>query len=838
MRTHTLVCLLCGGWLSFATHSLAQNRSSPQPIPLANPKLARDTDGFPLPTGAVTRFGDLRWRTTEYVTSLAFSPDGKRLVSTDRHSVRVWEVASGKELAAVAEPYVDRAIFNHDGSRFLQFAGQSVVLRHGHDAKELGEYMVHGILMAVVPHPKKDEFAMITRNGKVYVARSDVFVKDSLIVIADMPERNLDAARWSHDGKTLGVTDASGNLWLMDPAAKKVRPAANGQPLDQGRSVGKFLFTPDDKAIVFFRAGALSMCDIATGKVVRQFDPAPRRGSAWWLSQDGRQLMIGDNGPERIVYRWDTQTGDLTQKYKYVNKTTARYNLGFAFSPDGTLAASSDGHRISVWDIRTGKPLSMLAGHYLPIEVISFLTDGRQIGTIAKDGQTFVWDSATGKLLRSFAINDHSEYSRFVKNGTAIIARAVDGIRIWDVQSGMVASNVRPSPGLPRGADFASTLRDVARSGKTLLLGTSGGVHHWDVETSQSRHHFQVSNPVGHLSLSPDERRLVEWWDHSLALWDIPTGKRLWQLREEKGVQVNFLAFTVDSRRVLIENTRRPDGDRFVFLDVATGNPHGHLKSYDNGLQCVVFTSDGRWMATASKRGEVRLWETATLLPLARILPYRPFFDGQFGKTYEKVKLAFGPDGLRLAMGVDDGSGLVYSLPRLFGNDNAPLDDKAWDTLAAGNGKAVLDLMMTLAKRPKDATAWLKGKLHKAQGVPDKTIHELIASLDAADFAKRVAANAELIKLGDVAEEALRAALLTNKGLETNRRIEAILELLDLGDRQFPSSSMRIARAIQVMQIIDSPVADKILADLSQGDPRARQTRHARAALERRNLRP
>ena len=94
---------------------------------------------------------------------------------------------------------------------------------------------------------------MITRNGKVYLARSDAFVKDSLIVIADMRERNFDAARWSHDGKTLGVTDASGNLWLMDPAAKKVRPAANGQPLDQGRSVGPFLFTPDDKAIVFFR---------------------------------------------------------------------------------------------------------------------------------------------------------------------------------------------------------------------------------------------------------------------------------------------------------------------------------------------------------------------------------------------------------------------------------------------------------------------------------------------------------------------------------------------------------------------------------------------------------
>ena len=100
-----------------------------------------------------------------------------------------------------------------------------------------------------------------------------------------------------------------------------------------------------------------------------------------------------------------------------------------------------------------------------------------------------------------------------------------------------------------------------------------------------------------------------------------------------------------------------------------------------------------------------------------------------------------------------------------------------------------------------------------------------------------MAANAELSKISDLAEVALRAALLTNKGLETKRRIEAILESLDLGDRQFPSSSMRIARAIQMLEAIDSPEADKILVDLSQGDPRARQTRHAQAALDRRKQR-
>jgi WD40 repeat protein len=32
------------------------------------------------------------------VTCLAFSPDGRRLVSADEHALRLWDVATGKEL--------------------------------------------------------------------------------------------------------------------------------------------------------------------------------------------------------------------------------------------------------------------------------------------------------------------------------------------------------------------------------------------------------------------------------------------------------------------------------------------------------------------------------------------------------------------------------------------------------------------------------------------------------------------------------------------------------------------------------------------------------------------
>src|SRR5438552_19124259 len=64
-----------------------------------DPPAAKDLDGDPLPPGAIARFGTLHWRPGLPCVALAYTPDGKQLLSADCiNGCCVWDAAGGRKL--------------------------------------------------------------------------------------------------------------------------------------------------------------------------------------------------------------------------------------------------------------------------------------------------------------------------------------------------------------------------------------------------------------------------------------------------------------------------------------------------------------------------------------------------------------------------------------------------------------------------------------------------------------------------------------------------------------------------------------------------------------------
>src|SRR5262249_4712608 len=103
-------------------------------------------------------------------------------------------------------------------------------------------------------------------------------------------------------------------------------------------------------------------------------------------------------------------------------------------------------------------------------------------------------------------------------------------------------------------------------------------------------------------------------------------------------------------------------------------------------------------------------------------------------------------------------------------------------------------------------------------------------------FTARNKATAELEKLADLAEPALRKVLAGQPPLEVRRR--AALLLARLQEPITSAELLRSLRALEVLEHLGTKPARELLATLAEGGPEARLTQEAQAAMKRLAKRP
>jgi WD40 repeat protein len=484
-----------------------------------------DDHGDPLPSGAVARLGTLRLRHVvrdgSGAACVAFSPDGKTLVSGGDVGLRVWDVATGKDLGwfttaatATAGRFTadGKALLTTDNNGTIRLwqAGTGKLLRETKPPTD--DRSFHGLGSFLSADGK---VAGVTGSGGGGVRLWETETGKQIMARKDEGQSLLFSAALSPDGKTLVVGGEGNRARLLEvdtgkevgqiEGPNKAPHLAPGFARMREESVYWFVFSPDGKTLAGVSGKeSFSVWDLPGGRL--RFTVKDCRGRLAF-SPDGKHLLCGGEEAMRL---YETATGKEVRRFE----RHLGFVYGMAFSSDGKTVASAQGYTIDLWDVATGKRLHSLAGHATPVGSLTFSPDGRDLASgDDEEGTLIVWSLKDRKPRHTFAGHFPNVLS---------VAYSPDG-KVLATGDGA------------RGAG-----------------GSEAQIRLWDPAAGRLLRQFPGHlNSVESLAFSPDGKRLASGGhDARTKVWEVDTGKRLLQIRGAD-TWSKSVAFSPDGKALL-----------------------------------------------------------------------------------------------------------------------------------------------------------------------------------------------------------------------------------------------------------------------------------------------
>jgi serine/threonine protein kinase/WD40 repeat protein len=326
---------------------------------------------------------------------------------------------------------------------------------------------------------------------------------------------------------------------------------------------------------------------IRLGTVLRQCPPLEQM---WFfdskirllrLSPSGDRLLIGAKAGEAAL--WDAQTGKQLG-------APMRHEGGIAaaeFSPDGQWLVTAGADKIArLWNAATGMPHGNPLSHTQSIHSVAFSSDSSKVATGSADKSARVWSVATTKQAANFEHAQEVRLTAFHPDGKKLLTvcenpKVARGeLHVWDLTNQKPYFEPWPDKNKKDKKDKAEVKGILAagfsRDGRRLYAVTSG---------------------------------------HKIFLWDaagkpIQSGSSL----SVKGDAGNWFSPALDKFVLSAETDAK-------LIDLPGGGV-AHTLRHDSPIDLAQFSPGGRFVATTSANGGVRLWRADTGTPFCPPLPH------------------------------------------------------------------------------------------------------------------------------------------------------------------------------------------------------------------------
>ncbi|KIM19331.1 hypothetical protein M408DRAFT_58014, partial [Serendipita vermifera MAFF 305830] len=357
--------------------------------------------------------------------SVAFSPDGRRLVSgSDDWTIRVWDAETGELVIGPLQGHLGRfssVAFSPNGEMIDSGAISKNILEAFVESRiavwdaETGEMVVKPLkwgdkavkLIAfdgerVMFVSQAADFGIWDIKTGQVVTRSSGRISFDDIQVSDAETGKIVAgplnghkdrvlsACFSSDGRQIvsGSSDSTVRVWNAE------MNDLVSEPLEiHDRNPGPVTFLHDGTRIIAISKFHIEACDAETGQVITRSSEHMYLGFSGILniSPDGKRLIFMSF---TSIHVSDVETGDIVVG---PFKGYTDHVLSACFSPDSRrIVSGSRDSTARVWNAETGElVVGPLQGHTGPVKSVAFSPDGRRLVSGSDDWTIRVWDAET-----------------------------------------------------------------------------------------------------------------------------------------------------------------------------------------------------------------------------------------------------------------------------------------------------------------------------------------------------------------------------------------------------------------------------------------------------------
>lgn len=542
---------------------------------------------------------------TGWVWSVAFTPDGRQLVTSGMGGTRLWDAASWQVtasypgcVAAVSPTGTVLAVSESSPIDWRQPKGNVCLwdYRNGKQLRVLGK---SGQALAFAP------------DGKILAVAAGATEIELWEVASGKLMRSLPtaSAAWalafSPDGMQLIATSGAREPTIWDLAWNRLPRKLAGHSM----TVWSAFFSPDgdsivttgsDETIRIWDAQTLQLKDVLRGHENEVWSAAFRR--------DGQRLVSG--GKDQNLMLWSM--APRVRRDRFPGRAEPRP----VFSPDGTriIMAGADkaGAASVLWDVNHGSPITDVPGR----PALGFSPDGKTVLHLSRDGTALeFWraDQAesphlslagitkTGGLIRNQGFSPDSKVFFAINNAGVA--------HFWDAATGeLLGSFQGPLPPI-NSAVLGPGGRRFAVSAESEQI-----VRVYDRSSGRETRLTGHRATVGGVAFSPDGATIASGsCDGTIGLWDSATGQRLaaWPAHMEEATDV---AFSPDGRTLASVNLKHS----IKLWHLATQRELLSLDFPEAGSY-LQFSPDGRHLAVTTANNYLKLYDAPPLKELGGI---------------------------------------------------------------------------------------------------------------------------------------------------------------------------------------------------------------------------